>query len=574
MGRDLLTYDGIKRILGLLIGITVIQAAAIVMQAVLLAEVVTHLFQGGAFSEVYAETVLFGGFFLLRHAMHHVKQRAAYRYSEKIGTDLRRLVLDRLFQQGPRVARKVGTGNVVTMLIEGVSEFKQYLLLFLPKMADMLVIPALVAVYVLSEDLTSAVILIATVPILVVFMILLGLAAQKKADRQWGMYRVLSNHFVDSLRGIETLKFLGLSKTHAKQIEGVSERYRKSTMGTLKMAFLSSFAMDFFTMLSVATVAVFLGLRLVEGEMMLQPALAILILAPEYFLPIRSIGSDYHATLNGQEAGRKLREIVAIPAFEVEAKHPVGTWTSECRLRLEQVSIQHEEGDAPSLDRVELEARGFQKIGIVGESGAGKSTLIDLLGGFLQSSSGSINVNGEAYKHLQRQDWQNQVSYIPQHPHLFEGSLYENIVFYRPDATKEEAEWAAARAGLLDLLRELPDGLEERIGQGGRSLSGGEAQRVALARAFLVQRPILLLDEPTAHLDVETEYQVKARMNDLFRGKLVFLATHRLHWMLDMDYIYFIKEGRVAEQGTHKELMDRRGHYYEMVEAARRGEYA
>lgn len=574
MGKDLLTYDGIKRILGLLIGVTIIQAVAIVAQAVLLAEVVTHLFEGGRLQDVYIETIGFGLFFLLRHAMHHLKQRAAYRYSEKIGTDLRRLVLEQLFQLGPRVSRKMGTGNVVTLLIEGVSQFKQYLLLFLPKMADMIVIPALVAVYVLSQDLTSAIILIVAVPILVVFMILLGMAAQRKADQQWSMYRVLSNHFVDSLRGLETLKFLGLSRSHAKQINGVSERYRKSTMGTLKMAFLSSFAMDFFTMLSVATVAVFLGLRLVEGEMMLQPALAILILAPEYFLPIRSIGADYHATLNGQEAGRKLQEVVEMRAFEQEVKAPVESWKTDSRLRLRNLRVEHEEGETPSLKDVQLDVQGFQKIGIVGESGAGKSTLIDYIGGFLQASKGGAEINGQTYTHLQREDWQKQVSYIPQHPHLFEGSLYENITFYRKEATKEEAEWAAARAGLLELIRELPNGLEERIGEGGRHLSGGEAQRVAIARAFLVQRPILLLDEPTAHLDIETEYLIKEKMSDLFRGKLVFLATHRLHWMLEMDYIYFVENGRIAEAGTHEQLMNRRGHYYRMVESQRRGEYA
>lgn len=430
----------------------------------------------------------------------------------------------------------------------------------------MIVIPAMVVLYIFMKDHTSGIILILALPVLVIFMILLGLAAQKKADKQWSVYRVLSNHYVDSLRGLETLKYLGRSRSHLKSIANVSERYRKTTMGTLKIAFLSSFAMDFFTMLSVATVAVFLGLRLVDGEMTLAPALTILILAPEYFLPVREIGSDYHATLNGREAGRRLLEIVSMPRFQEEAGHPLNRWNEEAQLQLCEATVQHVANSEPSLNHASLSIKGYLKIGIVGESGAGKSSLIDVLGGFHAINEGSILIGGQTLTHLQREDWQKQLNYIPQHPYVFQDSILNNIRFYKPDATLDEVQQAVAKAGLSELLSELPNGLQEKIGEGGRALSGGQAQRVASARAFLENRPILLLDEPTAHLDIETEYDLKEKMLDLFQGKLVFLATHRLHWMMDMDYIYFLKKGKIVEAGTHKELMQKRGHYYEMVQ--------
>ncbi|WP_240371404.1 thiol reductant ABC exporter subunit CydD [Anoxybacteroides rupiense] len=567
MKKELLAFEGMKRILALLFGFTVVQGVSIILQAKWLAEVVTRLFQQEAFQEVYETLLLFIGAFLMRHFLQHVKQKMVYEYSVKLGAHLRKEVLDALFHLGPKVARRLGTGNAVTLLQEGVSQFKQYLSLFLPKMVNMAIIPAMVWLYVLLLDRTSAVILMVTLPLLVIFMILLGLAAKKKADKQWKVYRVLANHFVDSLRGLETLKYLGRSQAHTQNIQSVSERYRKATMGTLKIAFLSSFALDFFTMLSVATVAVFLGLRLVDGEMTLWPALTILILAPEYFLPVREIGADYHATLNGQEAGRKLKEIVDLPRFREEGTCKLERWNHQQELQLNGITVRHEEGGPPSLKGVTLSVKGFQKIGIVGESGAGKSTLIDVMGGFVQAQEGTIQIGGQEMTHLQKKDWQSQLLYIPQHPYIFHDTLWNNLTFYQPHATAEEVRTAVEKAGLGELVQRIPNGLHEKIGEGGRALSGGEAQRVALARAFLGKRPILLLDEPTAHLDVETELDIKEKMLELFCGKLVFLATHRLHWMPHMDHIYFLKDGEIVEEGTHQQLMERKGHYYQMAKA-------
>ncbi|WFA07593.1 thiol reductant ABC exporter subunit CydD [Bacillus sp. HSf4] len=567
MGKELFQYKGIKRILALLAVLTCIQAAAVIMQAEWLAQAVTRLFNGGRVDSVYSLAAFFLAAFLLRHAITVVKQRAVYDYAAKTGADMRKSFLEKLFQSGPRLARTEGTGHVVTLAMEGIAQFRRYLELFLPKMISMAVIPAAVVCYVFFKDRTSAVVLIVALPILIAFMILLGYAAKRKADRQWKTYETLSNHFTDSLRGLETLKFLGLSRSHTKNIFKVSERYRKATMSTLRIAFLSSFALDFFTMLSVATVAVFLGLGLVEGHIALGPALAILMLAPEFFLPVREVGNDYHATLNGQEAGKAIKAILNAPSFKEEEPLQLDEWSAESQIRLRGVSVQHGEEGESSLTDISLSFKGKKKIGIIGASGAGKSTLIDVLGGFLETKNGAIEIGGAKRSHLQAESWQRQLLYIPQHPFIFPDTLGANISFYHPGASDEEVEQAAKAAGLSQLIAQLPSGLGEQIGEGGRALSGGQAQRIAIARAFLGNRPVLLLDEPTAHLDVETEYDMKQTMLKLFEDKLVLLATHRLHWMLDMDEIIVLQDGKVAETGTHQELIEKRGVYYDLVQA-------
>lgn len=580
MDKNLLGYKGVKPVF-LIVGLlTLVQSMSILQLAKWLAEVISALFAGEPLKEQWATSLLFLLAFLVRHACNMLMSRISYRFAEATGSNMRREMMDKLFQLGPRMVGGRGTGDLVTLVLEGVTKFRTYLEAIIPRMVGMSITPILVLIYIYKMDTASGIILTITMPIIIVFMILIGMTARKQMDRQLKSYRTLSNHFVDSLRGLETLKFLGRSRSHSTSIATVSDRYRSATMRTLRVAFLSSFALDFFTMLSVASVAVSLGLRLVNDQMTLVTGLTILILAPEYFLPVRLVGSDFHATLDGKEAAEAMKSIIDQDEVKAEvvgsngdqalksaSKTPeeIFTWHKNSVLTLNDVSVKYEEAGLSSLEAVNLQFKGASKIGIIGESGAGKSTLVDILGGFLHPTSGSITVNGTTVSALTDEAWRKQTSYIPQRPYIFSGTLADNIRFYYPEASMEAVAAAVKATGLSELAATLPNGLDEMIGGGGRSFSGGQEQRVALARALLSSRPIMLLDEPTAHLDIETEYELKETMVPLFEGKLVFLATHRLHWMLDMDIIVVMKQGKLAEIGTHQELLARKGAYYELI---------
>ncbi|WP_145324738.1 thiol reductant ABC exporter subunit CydD [Paenibacillus xylanexedens] len=631
MGRGLMKLPGIRPVLALASALVLLQAMTIMMQAKWLAQAITALFEGSSVTEQYPVLLLFLAAFAARYALSFWLQLVTSRYAERTGTDLRRQMVEQWFRLGPRYAKTEGTGHLVTLAREGTAQYKTYLELFIPRMLGMGFTPIVILLYVFKLDLMSGVILMLTLPILIVFMILIGLAAQRKIDGQFRSYKALANHFVDTLRGLETLKTLGQSKTHEGSILRVSQRYRKATMSTLRMAFLSSFALDFFTMLSVASVAVGLGLRLTEGHMLLGPALTVLILAPEYFLPVRMLGADYHATLDGKEAGAAINQMIergkaaerkqkeayanvvvhadttkdetgytsllssgkrkassstirvvlndkmtaghldpdpaSITPDLVPSSSSVTSWNENSRLALTDVQVRHDDEGPYSLKDVTFQITGLGKIGIIGASGAGKSTLIDVLAGFQLPTSGQVLANGQPVTQDMLESWRRQTAAIPQHPYIFSGSLADNVRFYMPEASDAEVAKAVSAAGLTKLLTSLSGGLHEPIGAGGRQLSGGQEQRVALARALLSQRNILLLDEPTAHLDVETEYELKQTMLPLFDGKLVFLATHRLHWMPHMDRIIVMDGGTVAETGTHQELLARQGVYYQMIQA-------
>ncbi|MEO3947037.1 thiol reductant ABC exporter subunit CydD [Gorillibacterium sp. CAU 1737] len=571
MGKDLMKFKGIRPVMALLALLTLGQAIAIILQAKWLAEGISGLFAGESVQEQYGVSLLFLLAFGGRHVLGVLQQKVAYRYAETTAAGLRRELMDKLFRLGPRFTSKRGSGGLVTLVLEGITQFRTYLELFLPRMLQMGITPWLILAYVYYRDARSGVILTLTMPILIIFLILVGLAAKKQTEGQIASYRLLSNHFVDSLRGLETLKVLGRSKGHADSIERVSDEYRKATMKTLRVAFLSSFSLDFFTMLSVAIVAVNLGLRLINVEMTLVTALTVLILAPEYFLPVRMVGADFHATQNGKQAAETIQGILAEPLPEEEMNTPgelerAVVLNVSDTLTAEDLSVKHEtEGDA-SLHEVSFSVKGTLKVGIVGESGAGKTTLIDALGGFLPVSAGRFLLNEEPIR-LSSPGWKSATTYLPQQPYLFQGSLADNIRFYVPEASDEEVAAAVSAAGLDELVADLPNGLAELVGSGGRALSGGQEQRVALARAFLSKRPVLLLDEPTAHLDIETEHEIKQTMLELFEGKRVFLATHRLHWMADMDLILVVDQGRVVEVGTHEELLSAKGCYSRLIQA-------
>lgn len=565
--KRLLRLSGTKKVLLMLAGLTVLQAFMILFQGKFLAQAIVNSWRLKALVWLYQPMLFFFLALLGRHLLNWLKSHVLDRYASQASADLQQRLLTKLFHLGPSLVAKQGTGNMVTMALEGIDQVENYMTLILNKMLNMMLIPWILLIYIFTLDARSGWILLVVVPIVILFMIILGFAARDKADKQYAGYQQLANHFVDALRGLATLKLLGISEQYADNVYQVSESYRKRTMNVLRIAILSTFALDFFTTLSIAIVAVFLGLALLNGQIPLFPALATLILAPEFFLPLRDFSSDYHATLDGKNAMQAVFTILELPQPQQrQLLTAAPAWTADSTLAFNKVDVSYPGSNEADLAAVSFSVHGYHKIGVIGESGSGKSTLINTLGGFLQPEKGEIKINGQVVPHLSQEQWQQNFVYLPQKPYLFHATIGENIAFYQPTASAAAIERAAAQAGLSDWLTTLPAGLATVIGEGARGVSGGQGQRIALARAFLdSQRRILLLDEPTAHLDIETEAALKETMMPLFADHLVFFATHRLHWMQQMDYVFVIQQGRLVEQGTPTQLQAQNGAYVSLM---------
>ncbi|WP_251717772.1 thiol reductant ABC exporter subunit CydD [Lactobacillus agrestimuris] len=563
--RHLFQIAGASSIAKRLAVLEVLQAFLIIGQAYALSAVLTKLWRGYAIDWLLLLT--FALCFTGRQLIDIYNNHQLEKYSSKVTEDLRNQLLTKVFDEGQALVQRQGTGSLITMSLDGIEEVSQYIKLVFSKVFTLMIVPVFVFVAMLFLNWQSALILMIMYPLIVLFMIILGKAAQDKAIKQFGNFQVLSNNFIDSLRGIDTLKYLGLSKRYSHSIFTLSEGFRKKTMAVLRVAMLSTFALDFFTTLSIAIVAVYLGLALLNGKISLFPALGILILAPEFFLPIRNFASDFHATLNGKNAFQRISELIKAPKEKSEDV-AITTWSEDDQLKVNNLRFAYPKGT--EIGPINVNLKGYEKVGIIGMSGSGKSSLINLLSGFLTPNEGKVEIQGQETTTLNIPDWHKQLIYIPQNPYIFTASLRDNIKFYTPDASDEEIKKAIDVMGLDDLLADLPDGLDTVIGQGKRVLSGGQAQRIALARAFLdKQRRVMIFDEPTAHLDIETEIDLKKRMIPLMENRLILFATHRLHWLRQMDYILVMNHGELVEQGTYEELDAKHGYFTQLTQEMR-----
>ena len=564
--KSLFELPGVRRMFPILGILAVFQFIAIAGQALFLATAITKLWQGQLFSHTIPWVLGFFACFLSREIINFGRSKALDKLAYQLATKLRGDMLDKFFRLGPVAIANLGSGSAATTVITGIDQVENYIKLVLSKVLNMMIIPMLILIPVYYLDWQSGIVLTLTFPFAIIFMILLGYAAQGRAERQYKTFQYLSNHFLDSLRGISTLKYFGLSKDYSNSIYKTSEDFRKETMGALRIAMLSTFALDFFASLSVAVVALFLGLRLMSGDILLFPALAALILAPEYFLPLRDFASDYHATLNGKNALAAVNEVLSTEENTLSVLTEKVTWSANSQLQLTELGKIYDTGRG--ISNVNLSVNGFKKIAIVGNSGSGKSTLLSMLAGFLKPTAGEIKLNEQSLTSLTDENYRQSVQFIPQKTYIFAGTFRENLAFYEPDSTDDEIKAAAKLAGLESLIDEI--GLDGQIGASGRTISGGQAQRVALARAFLSHtRNILFLDEPTAHLDIETELEIKANILPLLENKLVFIATHRLHWLSSMDLVIVLNEGQVAGIGTPEQLLSENTYYQKLLSQMR-----
>ena len=565
--KALLKLSGMRGAYAVLLVGSFIQAALIVAQTIALATCLSNLWGGQSIESQFDALLCFLACFVGRRIVDLLQEELHERTVRKTVSELRSNLLSLSLNGYASLAKETGSAAAVNAATEGIEDISRYMRIIPKRQSDMIAAFIVLLVSLFAIDWISGTITLVAFPVIMFFMIVLGKQAKSRAAGRFHENERLSNHFIDTLRGIQTIQSLHAEKRASDSVFKASERLRAATVKTLSVATLSSAVLDLIGVFGVAAVAMMLAFRLMDGSVSLYVALAALMLTPECFAPIRAFASEFHASLDGKNALASVCNIIEsygdVEVTQIES--PIPPWNENCRFEARGVSYSFD-GARDAVHEASFSCNGNAKIGIVGASGAGKSTLIDLLAGFIHADAGSMLVNGEIVD-LRTPFWRDQLHYIPQHPYLFNISVADNVRLYAPEASMQDVERACHAVG----LDKLPGGLDAVLGEGGRGLSGGEAQRVAVARALLGTRRILLFDEPTAHLDIETELELKRHMLDCMEGKLVFFATHRLHWIADMDIVIVMENGEIAEMGPPANLLAHDGALKRFMEHERMG---
>lgn len=583
-----------RRLLALTIALSLAGGLLTIVQAWGLSQTISRVFLGGAtLSEVAGLLGLLLAVFAGRAAAQFGSDVAAGRLAVQVKTGLRAALLDHLAALGPAYAGGQRSGELTVTVVEGVEALDAYFSQYLPQLVVAALTPLLVLAVVWGRDTLSGVVLLLTAPLIPLFMILIGRATEALTHRQYSLLSRLSGHFLDVLQGLTTLKALGQSRAQAGVVARYSERYAQATLGVLRVAFLSALALELVATLSTAIVAVEIGLRLLYGWLDFGAALFILILAPEFYLPLRMLGLRFHAATSGLAAANRVFEVLAEErGGETSPPSPLlggeggqrgepsllssppsllgkgaGGLGPPAVITFDDVRLTYPDGRT-ALEGVSFDLRAGQRVALVGPSGAGKSSIASLLLRFVTPTGGEIRVDGVPLDRLPTEAWRAGVGWVPQGPRLFQGTLADNIRLADPDAPLERVREAARLAHLDEFIQSLPSGYNTLVGEGGARLSSGQAQWLVLARAFLKDAPLLILDEPTSHVDPDLEAQLQEATARLMAGRTTLLIAHRLSTVYGADTIIVLDGGRVVEQGRHAELVRQDGLYRRLVVAA------
>jgi ATP-binding cassette subfamily C protein CydD len=556
---------------GLLAGVV------LVGQARYLSLVVSRVFLGGnSLGQVRPLLLTLLLLSLVRAGLAWTGEVAANRVAGRIKVDLRQRLFSHLVSLGPAYAHAERSGELTNTLVEGIEALDAYFSQYLPQLALAALVPLTVLIFMFPLDLLSGLVLLLTAPLIPVFMILIGNLAEALTRRQWAALSRMSAHFLDVLQGLTTLKLLGRSRDQIGTIARISERFRQTTLGVLRVAFLSALVMEMVATISTAVVAVQIGLRLLYGHVGFEEAFFILILAPEFYLPLRLLGVRYHAATSGLAAAQRIFEVLDETKTRVldqaVARRPAHHSPNRdpdlgrnLAIRFDNVHYAYEEGRRPALRGLSFELAPGQNVALVGPSGAGKSTVAYLLLRFIEADRGRITVGDIPLRDLPIQAWRSRIAWVPQNPYLFHTTVAGNIGMARPDASRDEIMRAAHQAYAHDFIRALPQGYDTPVGERGARLSGGQAQRIALARAFLKDAYLLILDEPTANLDPEHETRLGQAIEHLGHGRTVVTIAHRLSSVYRADRILVMAAGRLVETGTHASLLKEGRLYAQLV---------
>jgi len=545
--RLLARASAARRLLTLDVAAGVATALVVLLQAFLLARIVAGAFHGSPPAALWTDVLLLALAFAARGALAWSFEVAGRRAAHVVLSDLRLDLVERRLRGQPRSADGTEEGEIVAAAVQGVDGLEAYFARYLPQLVLACVVPVAVVAFAAAIDLRSALVMLATLPLVPVFMWLIGRYTAERTRERWLALRLLSAHFLDVVRGLPTLRAFNRAHGEAATLADVGERYRRATMGTLRVAFLSGSVLELAATLGVALVAVTVGVRLVGGGLGLQAGLTVLVLAPELYLPLRRLGAEYHASVDGLAvADRILGLLEAPPAVRDKGMLAAPDPAVEV-VRFERVSFSYPGRSEPVLAGFELELRPGEVVALVGASGAGKSTVADLLLRLADPQAGRITVGGADLAGCRAESWREQLAWVPQRPAIVRGTVADNIRLADPSASDDRVREAAELAGADVFVRRLPDDYRTRIGDGGRPLSAGERRRIALARAFLRSASLLVLDEPTADLDDESAEIVAEAIERHRPGRTVLVVAHRPELVRQADRVVRLEAGQAVE---------------------------
>ncbi|TLU85898.1 MAG: thiol reductant ABC exporter subunit CydD [Chlorobium sp.] len=563
---QLLKEEGRPFIVSIISGI--LAAGMLVAQAYYLSKVIDSAFiQKSGMEGLILPLGLFALFSTLRMAFNWFSHTEANRGTLIIRQKVFTRLTSTVGALGPIYAKSVQSGRLSTTLLKGVEALDAYYSQYIPQIFFALFTPLLIAGTIMPNDPISGGILLATAPLIPLFMILIGKSASAMTEKQWKTMSRMSGFFLDMLQGLPTLKLFAQSKRQHDAIEESGESFRHATMRVLKVAFLSSLTLELVGTIGMAIIAVGIGLRLMSGKLTFQHALFVLILTPDFYLPLRQLGTKFHAGMEGVSASKEIFAILdqSLPAPVQKPAFTVQEYAGKRPILFTDVTYTYPGGSQPAVEGINATIPAGKTTAIIGPSGAGKSTLINLLLRFQEPAEGGITIDGNPIHDIPLEEWHRQISWVPQHPYLFNATLRENILLAKSEASAAEMESALEKTGLTAFVRTLPDGLETMIGEEGARLSGGEAQRVALARAFLKNAPLLVLDEPTSHTDPELEAALRSSIQELMRGRTTVIIAHRLETIRSSEQIIVVSGGKITQCGTHEELIANGGFYHDSL---------
>lgn len=538
--------------LKLSVSLGVIGGLALIVQAWLLTQVIDQvIFQHQVFASIIPLLWTMFGMFLLRALLSWGSEQAAFKAAQQVKLKVRADLQQKLFQLGPVWLTQERSGAIAAMLTEGIEALEAYYARYLPAMTLVIFIPLSILVVVVAQDWLSALILLLTAPLIPFFMLLIGKGTEKRNQQQWRQLTLMSAHFLDVIQGLTTLKIFNASRREANVVAQVAQDYRQTTMSVLRIAFLSSLVLEFLATVSIAVVAVLIGFRLLWGDMQFAHGFFVLLLAPEFYLPLRNMGTQYHARMQAIGAVEKMLEVFNTPSI-TSCPQALNATFADQPIYFHNVSVTYPDG-RQALHNVSFSLQLQEKVALIGASGAGKTTILHLLLGFIQPTSGQILVGDKPLSEISLEQWRTLLAWVPQRPQLFPATVAENISFTLSNFN--QVKQAAHLAYADEFITQLPQGYDTLIGEGGQSLSGGQTQRLGLARALFKDAPWLLLDEPTAHVDHASETLIQQALLPFMQGRGVVMIAHRLHTLTQADKVLLLDQGKLIAQGSHAQLL-------------------